>query len=243
MNKDMFQLFNEAVENDTGVYNDYHIIGSTIDASAASTCELIAEYIRFSSIYPKIELPPIYATIMMSGIFLDSKYYKSKSTGQKTFEASTILKDFGADNALADEFLKDDYEEHATINKIVENVNYPLYGVALATAPDGEYQDSDFSKAADMCLSFKGTHASFVIGRTNYGKTKVSARSDGTISVQLLMEKLLATGAKGGGHLTAAAAFYDKNTPNEVTEIVLAVLKSSIDDARSAATSLEVKGR
>ena len=75
-----------------------------IDPAASSTCEIVAEFIRFSSINPRIELPATYATIMMSGIFLDSSYFKSKSTGIRTFEASTILKEYGADNALADDF-------------------------------------------------------------------------------------------------------------------------------------------
>ena len=83
-----------------------------IDPAASSTCELISEFIRFSSINPRIELPSTYATIMLSGIFLDSSYFKSRSTGIRTFEAATILKEYGADNSLADDFLKDDYEEN-----------------------------------------------------------------------------------------------------------------------------------
>ena len=72
-----------------------------IDPAASSTCELISEFIRFSSINPRIELPSTYATIMLSGIFLDSAYFKSRSTGIRTFEAATILKEYGADNSLA----------------------------------------------------------------------------------------------------------------------------------------------
>ena len=67
-----------------------------IDSAASSTCELMAEFIRFASINPRIEIPSTYATIMLSGIFLDSSYYKSKNTGIRTFEASTILKEYGA---------------------------------------------------------------------------------------------------------------------------------------------------
>ena len=60
-----------------------------IDPSASSASELITEFIRFSSISPRIELNSTYATIMLSGIFLDSSFYKNKNTGIRTFDVLT----------------------------------------------------------------------------------------------------------------------------------------------------------
>lgn len=198
-----------------------------IDPAASSTCEIVAEFIKFSSINPRIELPAIYSTFMLSGIFLDSSYFKSKSTGIRTFEASTILKEYGADNALADDFLKDDYEEHIEVNDIISRLEHPMYGVVMAVADENRFYDNaTIAKAANACLTFKGIHAAFVIGKASQKEIRVSARSDGSISVQLLAEKL-----GGGGHLTAAAISFDKTSMNEVRDAIISVLDSYLTDA------------
>ena len=198
-----------------------------IDPAASSTCELISEFIRFSSINPRIELPSTYATIMLSGIFLDSAYFKSRNTGIRTFEAATILKEYGADNSLADDFLKDDYEEHKEVSDITSNLETPYYGVVIATAsPDRLYDHATIAKAANMCLTYKGVHAAFVFGKVSQREIRLSARSDGTINVSLLAEKL-----GGGGHFTSSAATFNGNDLKVVKQKILMVLESSLTEA------------
>ena len=198
-----------------------------IDPAASSTCELISEFIRFSSINPRIELPSTYATIMLSGIFLDSSYFKSRSTGIRTFEAATILKEYGADNSLADDFLKDGYEEHKEITEITSNLETPFYGVVIATAnQDRLYDHATIAKAANLCLTYKGVHAAFVLGKISQREIRLSARSDGTINVSLLCEKL-----NGGGHFTSAAALFNDNDIRTAKQRLLMVLESSLKEA------------
>ena len=198
-----------------------------IDPAASSTCELISEFIRFASINPRIELPSTYATIMLSGIFLDSGFFRSRSTGIRTFEAATILKEYGADNSLADDFLKDDYEEHKEVTDITANLETPFYGVVIATAnPERLYDRSAMAKAANMCLTYKGVHAAFVIGKVSNKEIRLSARSDGTINVSLLSEKL-----GGGGHFTSAAASFSSSDLKAVKEKILVVLETSLAEA------------
>ena len=198
-----------------------------IDPAASSACELISEFIRFSSINPKIELPSTYATIMLSGIFLDSGYFKSRSTGIRTFEAATILKEYGADNSLADDFLKDDYEEHKEVTEITTNLETPFYGVVIATAnQDRLYDHATIAKAANTCLTYKGVHAAFVIGKVSQREIRVSARSDGTINVSLLAEKL-----GGGGHFTSAAASFIGTDLRTIKEKIIVVLETSLIEA------------
>ena len=200
-----------------------------IDPAASSTCELLAEFIRFASINPRIEIPPTYATIMLSGIFLDSSYFKSRNTGIRTFEASTILKEYGADNSLADDFLKDDYEEFRVVNEIVNNMEHPFYGVVVALAdPTKIFDNATIAKAANSCLTFKGIHASFVIGRTANKEVRISCRSDGTINVQLLAEKL-----GGGGHFSMAAVSFDGISVEQVREALINVLDTHLNEAKS----------
>ena len=203
-----------------------------IDPAASSASELITEFIRFSSISPRIELNPTFATIMLSGIFLDSSFYKSKNTGIRTFEASTILKEFGADNAMADDLLKDDYEEYLETTSIVRNIKTVDYGVVYAIAdPSRIYDASSIAKAANACLSMKEVHAAFVIGKTSSRETKISARSDGLINVSLLCEKL-----GGGGHFTSAAANFLKSDVKEVESLLLNVIHRHLSEARNDMT-------
>ncbi|MBR0295139.1 MAG: DHH family phosphoesterase [Bacilli bacterium] len=209
-----------------------------IDPSASSACELVTEFIKFASINPRIDLPSTYATIMLSGIFLDTGYFKSKQTGIRTFEACTVLKEYGADNNLAYDFLKDDEEEYFSINSMASNMKYHSPGVVYVTA-DGNitYDSATLSKVANVCLSMKGVKASFVIGRISEG-IKISCRSDGTISVQLLAEKL-----GGGGHLNmSAVSFVGLKSVKEAEDRLLSVLDTYLNAARNDASLKRATG-
>lgn len=204
-----------------------------IDPSASSTCEIITEFIRFSSISPRIELNPTYATIMLAGIFLDSAYFKNKSTGIRTFEASTILKEFGADNIQADDLLKDDYEEYVEINSIIKRLNTPYYGVVYAMGEDDKVYDlATIAKASNTVLNMKGIHASFVFAKTSNKEIRMSCRSDGSVNVQLLAEKL-----GGGGHFSAAAVTFEKTDLKEVEIMLKQLLDTALNEAKADAKS------
>ena len=200
-----------------------------IDSSASSASEIITEFIRFSSISPRIEIPATYATIMLAGIFLDTSYYKSKQTGVRTFEASSILKEFGADNAVSDDLLKDDFEEYRTVNNLISDVKTPEYGVVYAHGDEKSYYDNaTIAKAANTCLTMKGIHCSIVFAHTTPTNVRMSLRSDGMINVQIIAEKM-----GGGGHFTSAAASFDGGTIESVEQKLLDTLESSLNDARA----------
>ena len=200
-----------------------------IDSSASSASEIITEFIRFSSISPRIEIPPTYATIMLAGIFLDTSYFKSKQTGVRTFEASSILKEFGADNAISDDLLKDDFEEYRTVNHLIANVKTPQYGVVYAHGDDKVVYDSaTIAKAANTCMTMKGIHCSIVFALVSSTNVRMSLRSDGMINVQVIAEKM-----GGGGHFTSAAAAFEGMTIEAVEQKLLDILETSLDDARA----------
>ncbi len=210
-----------------------------IDPSASSACEIITEFIKFSSINPKIEIPPIFATIMMSGIFLDSNHFKSKATGLRSFEACTILKEYGADNAMADDFLKDDYEEYRLVTELVNQIEHPAYGVVAVFPKDDLIVDeATISKTANQCMSLKGNHVCFVAAHISTKKIKVSARSDGSVNVQLLMERL----GGGGGHYTSAAAVFENNTIDEVKDAIYNVIQKHLSEATADAAARKFEG-
>ena len=170
---------------------------------------------------------------MLAGIYLDTSYFKSKSTGLRTFEACTILKEFGADNTMADDFLKDDYEEYTLITDIISKLDHPAYGVVCATVPESLTVDNaTIAKAANRCLSFKSVHASFVVGRNGAHDVRISARSDGSINVQLLLEKM-----GGGGHFSSAAGTFEKTTLKAVKDNLYNVLDQYLNEATADAKS------
>jgi c-di-AMP phosphodiesterase-like protein len=70
-------------------------------------------------------------------------------------------------------------------------------GVSRETSPDAQLLAA---KTADTMLNIAGVNAAFVLWPYEE-KVAISARSNGKINVQVIMEKL-----GGGGHLTVAAA-------------------------------------
>ena len=203
-------------------------IFSDIDSSASSASEMVAELINYSSENPKISIPAPYATIMLSGIFMDSNFFKATTCGARTFEAAMFLKECGADNAKADDFLKDEFEEHSLINKILANTKTPYYGIVYCVADEEDViERATLAKVCNSCMSMKGINAAFVIGRTEANEVRISCRSDGTINVQLLAEKI-----GGGGHFTQSAAAFKDATLEEVETKLLDVLNDYLNDAR-----------
>ncbi len=197
-----------------------------IEPSASSASELVTEIIKYS---PKhVDLDERKATFMLAGILLDTNYYRQK-TGATTYDASLVLKDYGADNSKADYFLKEEYEEYALKNKILSNSITPYYGVIVAMAEQNDIiSKTMLAVVASEAIQIKGVNACFVIGRTSIKETAISARSDGTVNVQMLMEKL-----NGGGHFTAAASQFSDQSINEVCNLLKGVLELYLNDART----------
>lgn len=72
---------------------------------------------------------------------------------------------------------------------------------------------------ADMLANIEGVHASFTIYYNGQGYS-VSARSDGEINVQLVMEAV-----GGGGHQTVAGAQFTDETPAEIRAQIVAAIR------------------
>ena len=113
-----------------------------------------------------------------------------------------------------------------SFNEISNNVQIQgcyMYkqGICIAVANgDITYEQVLIAKAADTMLSIEGVAASFVIAKREDQKISISARSNGKINVQIIMEQL-----KGGGHLTNAATQIENKSVQEVEQL----LKEKID--------------
>ncbi|MBO6286901.1 MAG: DHH family phosphoesterase [Bacilli bacterium] len=217
---------------------DHHLRGESylekpvfeyIDPSASSASEIFAEFIHYASGNPRIEIPSNLATTMLSGIFLDTGFFKSNSVGVRTFEAAEVLREFGADPRRADDFLKDEYEEYLLVNKIASTMKSPARGVVYAVCDESDIIDrATLAKVANTLMRLRDIHAAFVIGKVAEREWRISARSDQTINVMLLCEKM-----GGGGHFTASACGFQNSTLALVEGKLLSTLETYLNDARA----------
>jgi len=195
------------------------------ESAASSTCEMVSEIIRYSE--NKIRVTPEVATFMLTGILLDTNNYKNR-TGSRTYEASMILKEYGADNVQATEFLKEEYEEYQLKTRIMANSETPYYGVVVCRASDEDIIDRTIlAKVGQEVLDVKEIKACFVIGKISDNAVGISSRSDGTINVQKIMESL-----NGGGHFSSAATQISDVSVEEAKKMLYSKLESFVGDTR-----------
>lgn len=184
---------------------------------ASSTCELVTELLQY--IHDRVSLDVREATALLAGITVDTKSFALR-TGSRTFEAAGFLRRNGADSVLIQRMLKEDLEEYIRKAEIIRHAETYKECIAIAVADTGKaVTQLLIAQAADTLLNMTGMKASFVIGMRPDGLVGISARSLGSINVQIVMERL-----GGGGHLTNAAA-QAQGTVAEVAGKLRKVLK------------------
>jgi c-di-AMP phosphodiesterase-like protein len=180
-----------------------------IETSASSCSELCSELLAYQAKEVKIDSDE--ATLILTGIVIDTNGFKNR-TGSRTFEVASLLKQYGADPARADEFLKDDYDTFSKKTKILKNMNLDKHGIAIACLEDTEIASrSILSQTADTMLSIKHVEASFVLARIDDKMVAISARSNGLINVHAIIEKM-----SGGGHFSAAGLQREGNSVSDL---------------------------
>lgn len=214
-----------------GTLSFKNIVFNGIDSSASSACELIAEYIATSKY--KIKLTPDEATFMLAGTTLDTDHFRNK-VGTATFDAMIVLKNFGANSLKADEFLKEDYEQYALKIKFMNNIETPYTGIIIAMDPDEQemVDRSILAIVSQESMSIAGIDAAFTVGRISETEVGISARSNASFNVELIMRKM-----GGGGHFAAAATTIVTDSPSEVVEKLKAVLDDYAAMARTKTKS------
>ena len=184
---------------------------------ASSTCELVTELLQY--IHERVTLDVREATALLAGITVDTKSF-SQRTGARTHEAASFLRRNGADPALIQRMLQDSLQEYIRKSEIIRNAEMFGEHIVIAASASGEpVQQLLIAQAADTLLNMAGVQASFVVGKRPDGMIGISARSQGQINVQVIMEKM-----GGGGHLTNAAAQVQGSVSEAVSRLK-AILK------------------
>lgn len=166
------------------------------EPNASSACEMVTEILQY--IPAKVELNPICAEALLSGIMLDTRNFVL-STGARTFEAAAYLKGIGADTVSVKQLFANNFENYKQKNAIVSTaVTYKGCAVAVATEHFADIRIIA-SQVANELLNVSGVKSSYVLFEED-NQINISARSLGEMNVQVIMEYL-----GGGGHLTMAA--------------------------------------
>lgn len=196
-----------------------------VESSASSACELVTEFLPYQS--NKVDISEEEATLMYVGILVDTNRFKMR-TGSRTFESVAYLKNLGVDPIEAENMLKEDFDDFEAKTSIMKYAKRYAGGLVIAAVNDQRACNRTLmSQAADTLLGIKGVEASFVVADIGNGKTAISARSKGTVNVQIIMEKM-----DGGGHFTAAALQRDNTTVNDLSNELKIKIKEYIDECK-----------
>jgi c-di-AMP phosphodiesterase-like protein len=182
----------------TAEYEKEPII-SYIETSASSASEIVSEILEQGLHLSQ----PISAeaNALYAGILLDTKHF-TKGAGTKTHAAAMYLRDNGASYENVQDLFKSNIQEYRKEASFGDKIEIYRNCMAIALNPNGK-DNSDrimAAKVADNLLGLEDVSASFVLVQID-NVVHISARSNGTVNVQLILEKL-----NGGGRYDAAGA-------------------------------------
>ena len=167
---------------------------------ASSASELVTELMQYA--VEKADILPIESKSLLAGIFLDTKSFNVR-TGERTFEAAAVLRQWGADTVEVKKLLQNDFQDTMAKYQIIKSSRLYRQEIAIA-ALNTTTSRPLAAQAADELLNISGISASFVL-YPDGDQVIVSARSIGQTNVQMILEPL------GGGGNTATAGAQIRN--------------------------------
>jgi c-di-AMP phosphodiesterase-like protein len=198
------------------------------EASSSSTCELVTELLQYYQ--EDIELEKIEATALYSGIVVDTKNF-AVQTGVRTFDAAAYLRRSGADPEVVRELFSMDFDTVKERARVLGDAQISD-GIAMASCPAGMKNITIMAaQVADLLITIDNVEASFTFYYLSEKVIGVSARSKGTINVQLVMEEL-----GGGGHRTVAGVQLKGKTLAEAQGDVMMALRKLLNQDKEIDT-------
>ncbi len=182
---------------------------------ASSASELVTELLTYT-VDAKTILPCELAALM-SGIVLDTKSFTVR-VNSRTFEAAAFLRNQGVDPVDVKRLFQSGFDETLRRYRIIESAKLYRENIAVACANENVSR-ALAGQAADELLGIDGVRCAFVLFR-QHDAIFISARSGGTVNVQVILEAL------GGGGNAATAGAQLKGVSMEAAR---ARLESAID--------------
>ena len=187
-----------------------------IDNNTSSTCEMISDLFDKE----KIEVNKQVATMLLSGIVLDTNNFVIKTT-ENTFRNSYLLVKMGASPSKVQYLLKQDLRNYVARQKVITNVKQINNCLVTAAKSTILYRREDLARIADTLIQFDKIEASFVIGKLDKDQIGISARSLGKINVGKILSHF-----NGGGDENEAGASIENSTIKKVEEDLKSAIKS-----------------
>ena len=189
-----------------------------LEPSTSSTSELVSELIQY---FPDhVEIKPIEASSLYAGIVVDTKNFVVQ-TGARTSEAASFLRRSGADVSVVRHLFMDNFEGmrmRSAMLAAAEEISHVAFTEAPETAKNATVIAA---QTGDKLITLEGIEASFVFYVLPDGGIGVSARSQGKVNVQVIMEAV-----GGGGHRTVAGAQIYNKSMTEARQWVTSVAVS-----------------
>ncbi len=196
-----------------------------LEPSSSSTCELVTELTSYFD--DKIEFTIGEATALYAGIVVDTKNF-AVQTGERTFDAAATLRRAGADPNLVRQLFKDDMEAFKLRAELIAAATTPIPGVAVAISKEAK-KSAEMSiisaQTADSLININGIKVGVVVTEYDDDSIGVSARSDGSVNVQLIMEEL-----GGGGHQTVAGVQLQNMRANDILPQIIEMTKKQLEE-------------
>ena len=183
---------------------------------ASSASELVTELLQYA--VDNTDVLPIEAKALMAGICLDTKFFNVR-TGERTFEASAVLRRLGADTTEVKLLLQNDFQDTMAKYQIIRSARLYRQELAIAALNTGTTRVLA-AQAADELLNISGITASFVLYPDD-DQVIISARSIGSANVQMILEPL----GGGGNTATAGAQVKDSNVKDVLERLVASIDK------------------
>lgn len=205
--------------------------------AASSSVELIVELFEFMK--EEITFDKLEATWLLLGIIVDTNNFIYRCS-EKTFRVSSILAKYGADMTGVKRYLKEEITEKIARNELIDSLITYQDRVGIAVGREDFYFDRPaLAKISDEIISIVGIDVGITVGRLSNQTIGISARSLGTINVQVLMEKM-----GGGGHFNNAATQIHSDDINDVVKKLKQFIDEYIDKEESMKVILikDVKG-
>lgn len=168
-----------------------------IEAGASSAVEMSVEMLPYFSRH--LDISKEEANILYIGLLIDTNHFRNRSDS-RTFDVAKTIKQLGANSNECEILIEEPYDMSKKRYEIIANGKKYHDNIMIAYMGDNDiYPRSIASQAVDRMVEIKEINAAFVLCKINKDEVAISARSDGNINVQLILEKM-----GGGGHLTAA---------------------------------------
>ena len=218
----------------TGEY-DFEPVINYIDPSASSAAELVTEMLEQSDTGSEAESSKLVsdevASVILSGIVLDTGNF-TRNTGSRTLDAARYLFGKGANAEYVHSFFNENYEDYVCERSFSGCLLMHNDSVGL-TWSEGTGRGADdrvaAAKEADKLLNVKGVHASFALVKID-NAIHISGRSDGSINVQLILERL-----GGGGRFDTAGALMSGIPLDQAKDNLCAAIDAHFADAEGNA--------